>query len=96
MMELNRNHFMVIGLVVLAMGIQFRRVDSFVLNEKATEFIAKRLKKEETVSAAFVPSFSSAPPPSKRVIQPPKWLGWAMLSAGAVIVLHSLAMPKPG
>jgi hypothetical protein len=95
-MELNRNHFMVIGLVVLAMGIQFRRVEAFVLNEKATAFIAKRLKTEKTVSTTFVPSLATDPPPQKRVIKPPRWLGWAMLSAGIVLFLHSLAMPKPG
>ena len=95
-MEINRNQYMMIGLVVLAMGIQFRRVDSFVLNEKATEIIAKRLKKIDTVTTTFVPSFQTAPPPMKRVVHPPKWLGLMLMSVGAVLCFHSLAMPKPG
>lgn len=31
-----------------------------------------------------------------KTFQPPEWIGWALLSIGAVLVLHSLAMPKPG
>ena len=95
-MEINRNQFMMIGLVVLALGIQFRMVESFVLNQKATEIIAKRLKKTETVATAFVPSLTSSPPPAKRTVKPPRWLGFMLLSVGGVLVLHSLAMPRPG
>jgi hypothetical protein len=95
-MEINRNQWLMIGLVVLALGYQFRMVDSFVLNEKTTEIIAKRLnKKPDTVAATFVPSFYTAPPPSRRVIRPPRWLGFMMMSVGAVLVLHSLVMPRP-
>jgi hypothetical protein len=32
----------------------------------------------------------------KKVIQPPEWLGWCMMSIGGVLILHSLAMRKPG
>ncbi len=95
-MEINRNQWLMIGLVILALGLQFRMVDSFVLNQKTTEIIAKRLKKAETVATAFVPSFDVAPPESHRVIKPPRWLGFMMMSVGAVLILHSLAMPKPG
>ncbi len=95
-MEINRNQWFMIGLVVLALGIQFRMVHSFMLNEKTTEILAKQLKKTDSVSTAFIPSFETAPPPSRRVIEPPRWLGFMMISAGAVLVLHSLAMPRPG
>ena len=95
-MEINRNQWMMIGLVVLALGIQFRRVDSFVLNQKTTEMIAKRLQKKDAVATTFVPSFQSSPPASRRVVKPPRWLGFMMISVGVVLVLHSLAMPRPG
>ncbi len=95
-MELNRNHYLTIGLVVLALGIQFRRVESFVLTPEATKFIAKRLHSEPTVTTTFVPSLATDPPPEKRVIKPPRWLGWAMVSGGAVLSLYSLVLPKPG
>jgi hypothetical protein len=31
----------------------------------------------------------------QKVIQPPDWLSWCLISVGAVLALHSLAMPKP-
>lgn len=95
-MEINRNQWLMIGLVVLALGFQFRMVDSFVLNQKTTEIIAKRLKRAETVATTFVPSLQTAAPVSRRIVKPPRWLGFMMLSVGAVLVLHSLAMPRPG
>jgi hypothetical protein len=36
---------------------------------------------------------SAAP---RKVLQPPEWLGWCLISVGAVLVLHSLAMNRPG
>ena len=95
-MEINRNQWMMIGLVILALGIQFRMVDSFVLNAKTTEIIAKRLHKTDAVTTTFMPAFNVPAPPSQRVIKPPRWLGFMMISVGAVLMLHSLAMPKPG
>ena len=94
-MEINRNQRMMIGLVILALGLQFRMVDSFVLNAKTTEIIAKRLQKADAVATTFMPSFSMPAPPSQRVVKPPRWLGFMMISIGAVLILHSLAMPKP-
>jgi hypothetical protein len=32
----------------------------------------------------------------RKVLQPPEWLGWCLMSVGAVLVLHSLALQKPG
>ena len=31
-----------------------------------------------------------------RVVHPPEWIGWMLLSLGSVLILHSLAMPKSG
>lgn len=95
-MEINRNQWLMIGLVILALGIQFRMVHSFVLNEKTTQILVKRLKPPDTVTTVFMPSLQSSPPPSRRVIEPPRWLGFMMISVGVVLIFHSLAMPRPG
>lgn len=95
-MEINRNQWFMIGLVVLALGIQFRMVQSFVLNEKTTKMLAERLHQEKTVTTTFIPSLEAAPPASRRTIKPPRWLGFIMISAGIVLVFHSFAMPRPG
>ena len=90
-MELNRNHYFMVGLFILCLGVQFRMVESYSLNERVSKFIAARTASASTPQ--FLPSIG--PTPSK-VIAPPEWLGWAMISIGAVLILHSLAMPKPG
>ncbi len=94
-MEFNRNQYFMIGLVVLFLGIQFRMVESFVLNAETSQFIAERLKKDdpEPMGASL---FASNPPVSYRAVQPPKWIGWMLVSVGAVLVLHSFAMQRPG
>lgn len=99
--EINRNQYFMIGVVLLALGIQFRMVDSVTLTQEASHFLAKRFaaKKAEPsdVPTAFVAAAEDANVVSaKKTIKPPQWLGWALISMGAVLVLHSLAMPKPG
>jgi hypothetical protein len=100
-MELNRNQYFMIGLVLLFLGIQVKCVESFVLTEKAANFVAKRIGKNETPAArpvmqSFYSMTGGASNPQYRMIQPPAWLGWALISVGAVLTLHSLAMNKPG
>jgi hypothetical protein len=33
---------------------------------------------------------------NRKRIRPPRWLHYALLSIGGVLMLHSLAMKKPG
>ena len=92
-MELNRNQFFFLGLVILLLGLQLRMVSTYVLNQESTKFLAERLHKPvqgQTLSLAVDSSGS------RQVIAPPDWLGWCLVSIGAVLILHSLAMPKPG
>ena len=98
-MSVNRNQFFMAGLVVLLFGLQLRWVESFELNEPATKFIQKRLQKKKAKQAftnpfVFVANTTGAAPKRQRIV-PPRWIGWALVSVGAVLVLHSLAMKKP-
>lgn len=93
--ELNRNQYFFIGVLFLLIGVQNRMVASYTLNDEATRFLAERSQQSST--QATLVSFSSdmgALP--KKVIHPPDWLGYCLLSVGSVFVLHSLAMKKPG
>lgn len=97
-MELNRNQFCLIGLVLILLGVQLRFVDTFVLNESSTKFLAKQAGKTETTSMWTLPvslASQNGMVPRKKV-RPPGWLAWALISVGGVFVLHSLAMKKPG
>lgn len=93
-MDLNRNHYLIAGIVVLLIGIQLRLVSSYVLNEGATRFIAQRFGDSQTNAGMNFNRLLAGPAP-KKVVRPPEWLGWAFMSAGSVLVLHALAMRKP-
>ncbi|MDA7977159.1 MAG: hypothetical protein MPJ50_00140 [Pirellulales bacterium] len=92
----NRNHIFMIGALLLFLGIQFRMVESVVLNEKTTQFLAQKFGDPAQKTAVSMPTFFGGSSQAQKVIEPPNWVGWIMLSAGVVLVLHSLAMPKPG
>ncbi len=97
-MELNRNHYFAAGVLCVLIGVQLRTFDSFVLNEKASAYIAEQFSDGPTVATAgpWKPSLMPATPQGKRTVQIPRWSGLLMYSVGAVLLLHSLAMPKPG
>ena len=95
-MELNRNNWFMIGLVVLFFGLQFRAVDTFHLNDKASKFLAERVRPAVTDSSEFPRFLASVGPTPRKAIKPPPWLGFAMISVGSVLILHAMAMKKPG
>jgi len=99
-MDLNRNQFFMAGLIVFLLGIQLRMVEAFVLNERATQFVAQKIqqfKGNQVASPGDLPTlFAAQAPIAKKRLEPPKWIGWAMVSVGSVLILHSLAMKKPG
>jgi hypothetical protein len=92
--ELNRNQFFFLGLVILLLGAQVRMVNAYVLNQDATRFLAERTH-NNTSEASFVSLAGDVGAMPNKVLYPPEWLGWCLISIGSVLVLHSLAMPKP-
>ena len=97
-MEIKRHHYFIAGVIILFLGIQFRYIESFTLNEESSRFIAEHLRRSERPATATLSSlFRVSPSPSSmRNVQPPRWLGFSLLSLGAVLVLHGAVMRKPG
>jgi hypothetical protein len=96
-MDLNRNQFFFLGLVVLFIGLQVRMVSSYTLNPKATKFLAERTgRTQQSTAAGFFALTNGTSAAPRKVVQPPEWLGWCLISVGSVLVLHSLALQKPG
>lgn len=96
-MDINRNQFFLIGLVLLLLGLQFRMVDSFVLNESSTKFLAKAKANTEEKSVWSLPVSLTANGslPQRQRIKPPRWIALSLIAVGAVLSLHSFAMKKP-
>lgn len=93
--------FFIVGTLLLLIGIQLRLVDSFILTPKATQFVENKLRGSGLGGTSLASRRSSydydslllsaGPRPTKSV-RPPRWLGWAALSMGAVLVLHGLTI----
>ena len=94
-MSLYRNRYFLAGILLVLIGIQFRMVDSFVLNEPTTRVLARVTKKAQVADNSSMSNFmmSVHPKPMKRVT-PPRWLGLAMITFGAVISCHALVIPR--
>jgi protein-S-isoprenylcysteine O-methyltransferase Ste14 len=94
--ELNRYHYFIAGVIVLLIGIQLRMVESYVLNEDTTRWLMER-SEDPTVQAVTKATqmLPAAGPLPRKTIVPPQWMGWAAVSLGSVLILHSLALPKP-
>jgi hypothetical protein len=90
MMDITRNQYFFAGLVCVLLGLQFRMVETFDLTPEFTQFLAERTGHPlAAVNAA-------ADTPMRKTVLPPDWIGWSMLSLGAVLVLHSWGMKKSG
>jgi hypothetical protein len=95
-MEINRNQWFVIGVVVFLVGLQLRAVSAYWLNEETTRFLAERAGESTPAELSVLTLASATPASPRKVIQPPDWTGWCLLSVGSVVILQSLAMKKPG
>lgn len=99
-MQFNRNHFLLIGLILLLLGCQLRFVDTFILSESSTRFLAQKTGKTTSPMPSWtIPAVMNPEPTipvARRKVKPPQWLGWTLISVGAILVMQSLVMKKPG
>ncbi|MFN7733825.1 MAG: hypothetical protein ACK5OB_18150 [Pirellula sp.] len=96
-MQLDRNRYFMLGVVLFFMGMQFRLVDSFVLNENSTralQRIVKQAKVAEGGNPGAANPFMQSVPIPKKSFKPPQWLGFVLLTVGGVVSLHALVLPK--
>ena len=95
-MEFNRNHYFIVGIIVLLLGLQLRAGESCVLNEETTRWLMDQSDDPAVQLATKAGEVLPAVAPTlRKTIVPPQWIGWASLSLGSVLILHALALPKP-
>lgn len=84
-----RHHLLLAGLLLFFAGIQFRMVQSFTLNERSSTFVAapKGAGPQPVVWQGVAP---------RKVVEPPRWLGLALMSVGGVMTVKSLSMKSAG
>lgn len=95
-MEFNRNHYFIVGVIVLLLGLQLRAVESYVLNEETTKWLMDQSSDPAVQLAGKAGEIMPAVGPAlRKTVVPPDWIGWALVSLGSVLILHALALPKP-
>ncbi|MCA9238841.1 MAG: hypothetical protein KDA37_01520 [Planctomycetales bacterium] len=96
-MDLNRNQYFFAGILLVLIGAQVRMVSSYELTAEVTQALAKpaALAQGDAPPTLAIAGSSSSFSGARRVVRPPEWLGWCLISVGSVLILHSLAMKKP-
>ncbi|WP_237607403.1 hypothetical protein [Roseimaritima sediminicola] len=92
---MDRNRYFLIGMLLILIGIQFRMVESVVLNEQTTRALARVTNTKAVANSDMMSSLLMQvyPAPKKRIV-PPRWIGLAMIAIGAVVSLHAIAIPR--
>lgn len=86
---MKRQHILLVGLLLFFAGVQFRMVESFTLSERSSQFVSAQLGNRPQPQQQ---SLWGSNAPGRKVVQPPKWLGLALMSVGSVLTLKSLSM----
>jgi len=94
-MDINRNQYFLMGLVLLLLGLQFRMIDTVNLTPKCASFLASRTGSLSIAGGSGGANTEKRESPATRTFKPPQWLGWALVSVGSVLILHSMAMKRP-
>lgn len=104
-MEIHRTHVLFLGILLMFLGAQFRMVTAFTMTADATRWVEAKIRnahaamQKENVRPT---SYSSARPTGgytqdyypgcRRIVKPPRWVGLALLAAGAILTLHALVL----
>lgn len=84
---MSRNHYMMLGTALLLLGVTIFKVENVTLNQESTTLIAQQAAED----GALLP----VPTASRKTFPVPPWLRFSLISVGAILMLHAVAM-KPG
>ena len=94
-MDIDRNRYFMFGIILFLLGLQFRLVDSFVLNENSTRALQKFAQKAKITDNNLATNvYMQVAPSPKKSLNPPNWLGFVLLTVGGVISLHAMVLPR--
>ena len=87
--------FFIAGVLALVIGFQLRSVDSFVLTPRASAAIEKNVRRSQLrTTNPYDSVMMTGIPTTRKTVRPPRWMGWALLSVGAVLVLHGATVRR--
>lgn len=83
-----RAFFLAMGITACVLGAECLVVDSFVLAEQP-----KTQQVESSPNTLFGGS-TGLPMSRPKVMKPPEWAPWSLLSTGAIVILYSITMNR--
>ncbi len=93
-MDIDRNRYFMFGVVLFLLGLQFRLVDSFVLNENSTRALHRFSQRSTIIDSNLATNVYMQVGSPKKSLRPPNWLGYVLLSVGGVMCLHAMVLPR--
>lgn len=93
-MDLDRNRYFMFGVILFLLGLQFRLVDSFVLNESSTRALHRFAQRSNIADSNVATNVYMQVATPKKSLRPPNWLGFVLLTVGGVMSLHALVLPR--
>ena len=91
MASTSRNYALLfLGILLLLIGGELRAVESFVLTPAATRVLANLSGPSGDTASGAVRQVILDTAPPRKIIVPPPWLGWALLSIGIVVSAHAI------
>jgi hypothetical protein len=93
-MDIDRNRYFMFGVILFLLGLQFRLVDSFVLNEGTTRTMHRFAQQSKIADNNMATNVYMQVGTPKKTMRPPNWLGFVLLTVGGVMSLHALVLPR--
>ena len=93
-MDIDRNRYFMFGVILFLLGLQFRLVDSFVLNENSTRALQRFAQRSKIVDSNLATNVYMQVGSPKKNLRPPNWLGFVLLTVGGVMSLHAMVLPR--
>ena len=79
------SYYLPVGIVLLAVGIQLRAVETFELSAETTRILAGFVGPSAATPHGAVRQIAIDTLEPRHRLTPPRWLGWSLLSAGIVV-----------
>lgn len=88
---MKNQYILIVGLLLFLTGVQLRMVDSFTLSEPSSHFVSAQMGAGPAMQQSVWGNG-----PGRKIVQPPRWLGLALMSVGSVLALKGIALRRAG
>lgn len=85
-------HAIYLGVILLLAGITLKSVESFTLTPTATRLLSRHAGPSTDTPEGALQSMIVENTDQRHMIRPKGWVGWGLLSAGAVLLAHGIIL----